>query len=656
MDPLRPLPVAPATARLHPLLFLLPLAFLTLACMTAETGMKIAVGPDGAEQYTVRQSVELSPAYLAAARQANQDLAADHVAAGRAAPKDLFPTGSLEMFAEGAADRRAEGATVTETATGLTSTKTEPLEDLLARIAGETEPVVQVDRTDPDAPRYVVQLTIPAMDFDLDSLDRMRREGIGDKPAIETIDPSKVADEEGLINGAIAALAKWAGGEAIALDEWYSNRVMVAAGLPVFRYEIELPGEILLAEVDGKPAGTVSGAIFALVVDEAFLRRFGTSEHYLRVESAAGCQNYCQVEFDKRQPEGLTFDAGTGTYPDSCTCWCSNSDAERVPCWEGDCAADCAARFDHGIWDGTSEHPDCECICDKGWEMRDAVCLACEAICKADDARASHDPAASQPNDCACKCSGELMRYEDGKGCTCVPGAVPAAGDKCVCPPGFEPSVHKDHCVEAEAKCEPGMNCATHPDRCQCEPSLICDPWSPYADPSTCCGPKMAYIIVSSDADAWGLTDYERLAVAGRRNLMRDFYRDLGYQVKTINVHSLNGLAEVLARPATAAIAVFGHGAEGPPNLEGANAAALQAAVATVATDRYRAIGVDATRAQQLGEQRANNINLDYAYLNVCYSFSDSSLRDLLMKRGGVFWGEANLANAHGSRIRSVRP
>jgi len=159
----------------------------------------------------------------------------------------------------------------------------------------------------------------------------------------------------------------------------------------------------------------------------------------------------------------------------------------------------------------------------------------------------------------------------------------------------------------------------------------------------------VAYILISKE-----LTDYERTWQAMRVNAMRDFYRGAGYQTLTVYVDAPDDAAAALANPSTQAVAYFGHAAF--PSIEGADAAGLGNSVFITLRDRYQALGLSREEAQAAASARSRALGLDYAYIDTCFSLTDNSLRDYLVRSGGTYWGEENKAYSTGWRTRSVRP
>jgi len=119
-----------------------------------------------------------------------------------------------------------------------------------------------------------------------------------------------------------------------------------------------------------------------------------------------------------------------------------------------DCEQYCGSKFEHGCWNGGGEYPDCECVCEKGWEMKEQGCVACEEVCQELDPHAHYNAEKSEMNKCGCSCDGKLEEFRwgiDAGKCECVTGAERVDGE-CRCKEGFKPSDDGKHCVPLDAE------------------------------------------------------------------------------------------------------------------------------------------------------------------------------------------------------------
>ncbi len=422
-------------------IFLVVAVAMSLACMTLEIGFNVVHQEDREDQATFKIAQHLTDKYIEAAKKANEDLRKDYAEVDKE-PSFEFPETMQGLSGEMPELTVLDPKTlpgefeVKEDASGFTATATFTLPELLRKQEESGQKWLQVEEDDPEGIRYIFELDLPAMgdpDEDpqamFDAFEQLRREGMPPKPKLEKVDEDKIEEEADKIaeelkagrpvtetraltlsgfDRLIGGLLAGTGGllEGADLEMWYALRIMRDAGAPEFRWWVELPGEIVAYTVDGQTEGVVEGNRVTLVMDKDFFRKYGSGEHRFRVESVLNpCHDIC---------------------------------AERP----------------HQIWDGESVDP-CNCICEKGWEMMsDGECKACQDLCPQWDHRAEYDPENSQPNKCACKCVGKLLRFEWGveKGeCTCVPGARPV-GDECECREGLTRSVWGDRCISEEEK------------------------------------------------------------------------------------------------------------------------------------------------------------------------------------------------------------
>jgi len=594
------------------LLLICLLLLVQLACISMEFGIKvIPEGPDsGKLEMTI--TYRLTDEYIQAARQANQDLNADYVAAGLTPPDFLFPESFQDMedkpdFSKLGSDYQIISETATEmVAAGTTSYR--PGTDV-------EESPVSVFEDENGWTHFLMGMDLPEMadQETLTKLDTMRTRGLGPKP--EVAPPSKEpAPGGGGIMGFMGLFEELGAEltEGIGLEAWYLERILQNVGLPSITYRIELPGPIQSHTVDNQPAGTLdeSGHVFTLVIDEAFMRQFGPGVHRLELDSVV--------------------------HP---------------------CEAECKTG-PHWVWDGDSNADNCGCICETGWQPdADGNCAACDDVCSGIDPRAVADPAKCAPNSCACRCDSPLMAWEPGGGCVCTVGAEPD-GDGCSCKDGWKLNADGSSCVPAAptpqsdapkpTTCKIGMTCSSDPDLCPCYDGKICDIWSASRD-TFGCSPKVAVFAVSPE-----VSNYERWWISGKMKQIQKFYRAQGYEINVVQINSGDEIPEALGNPSTRALAYFGHAST--PTLESSNASGIERSVHASLLRRYRAQGMSQKEASEAASKKATAPNLDYAYIHTCHSLDNNSLRDYLVKPGGTYWGKEGRLWAFQDPVKSVRP
>jgi hypothetical protein len=570
------------------------LSGLSLACLTSETVVRVVPKDPQTADVHLTVSMYLTEAYIAAAKLANIEMAQDFRSAGLAPPEVMLPESWQDLNQSGGSvEIPGNGRIVEENERGFTA------EGVLPYIEGqEPDPdqgwTLTTIRDDPAWVVYRLEVKVETLSgqFTMADWDQLRQEGLPPKPPIET------DDEEDGSGGLLDLSFLYDDAEKLSLPGWYAQRVLLASGLPETTYVVELPGEVLLHELDGQPAGEYDPAAgrVSLKVDEAFMRQYSGAEYTFRVESRLST-----------------------------------------------CELTCSAH-PNMIWDGEGDGTYCSCICAQGWQSDDqGVCVACDQMCPAWDARSQYDPQNNQPNSCACRCSGALIEWDFGQDrCRCVTGSEPV-GDECRCLEGTEPDSRGTGCVSKEptepappGECQPGKNCLNDPADCSCPAGQVCDPFSDLKDAATLCSPRVAYVFISDE-----VTAYETYWILFKINHIRRFFREQGYVVQTIMVSDFDDMSLRLGGPAAGAMAFFGHASQ--PSLEGLDSVGVGNRLFADLQIAYGAAGLDRERARQLANERSRNLNLDYAYVHTCHSLDNTSLRDRLVKPGGTYWGEEGL-------------
>jgi len=171
--------------------------------------------------------------------------------------------------------------------------------------------------------------------------------------------------------------------EELTVELWYIQKAMQMSDPIEFTFSIELPGTVLLHQLNGETAGTVDGNKITLVLDEPALMAYAGQEVVFHVESVLlDCNQACNEE---SQP--------------------------------------------HLIWDGDEEGVSCNCVCEKGFEVIEGerACVNCDSVCSWSDPNLETDLAACEDNKCGCRCK---EGYEiNNAGTECITTAEAEAED-----------------------------------------------------------------------------------------------------------------------------------------------------------------------------------------------------------------------------------
>jgi len=178
------------------------------------------------------------------------------------------------------------------------------------------------------------------------------------------------------------------------------------------------------------------------------------------------CLEQCNEDAPAREGEGFNARMkrlrGCGN-----DCW-ENAKLSLDLCREHaseNCEEYCSKNYEHSIWDGDSDWPDCGCICEKGWEMRFEGCVPCDVICKEKGDHFVYDADKSYDNACECKCEdGYENDYyiEKCKKVECPPNSTNVAdlagscpkdrklNRHCCCDEGYINYMNEGVCIKKE--------------------------------------------------------------------------------------------------------------------------------------------------------------------------------------------------------------
>ena len=237
-------------------------------------------------------------------------------------------------------------------------------------------------------------------------------------------------------------------------------------------------------------------------------------------------------------------------------------------------------------------------------------------------------------------------------------------------------------CPSPNAYCENCFNC---PKDSKCQPEEVCDPSNELSDPKTGCSPKMAIIFTTFEDPLY--TWRHQLFASDELTFIQKKFKEKKYHLKEVKlkgkmvyfpkekkehwVPDRKQIAKYLARPSTKAMAFFGHGGSRQdenrkiykPSLGGNNTAIqLQISVLHQTALNYQKLyKIDYMKAYNKAQTdimaTANwNCGLDEAYIHACHSLDDNSLRDFLLRSGGIYWGDKGILYGIFNLVEMSRP
>ena len=357
--------------RYYPLLAILILALAALACINTELTLTVTQQDDTADTLEVLYQQYLIPSYVEAAKEANQERAADFSAAGRDPGEPFLPTTREELKeAFNIKPYQDQGFEIQKTETGFSATKTftmdkdRSMEDWKVRVIR--------DPAHPEQTTYRVKVYINLKETDLTDLQKLRNEPLMDKP-----DPNATgggsSGGSGFIGDLVsvgAAIAEVAE-EQMAVEMYYAQKALKNSDPMHYKVIVTLPGEILIHTLDGSKAGTLDGNTVTLILDESAMAAHSGKELVFHVESILK-----------------------------------------------DCNQGCKSK-PHLVWDGDESGVSCNCVCESGWTMVEGtdVCTHCDEICRRSDPNYIRDMQKCEANKCGCMCAAGMTLNRAGTKC-----------------------------------------------------------------------------------------------------------------------------------------------------------------------------------------------------------------------------------------------
>ena len=343
----------------YPLIAILTLVLASMACISAELNLEVTHEEGQVDNLVVQLKRTINESWVTAANQVNQERKSDFAAAGRATDtEDLLPV-IPEDFGElmDAGTYQDQGFVVTTTDRGLSGEKTIPLDKTASSDDWKVDIIQNPDHPEQTTYRAKIFLDLTEMEG---SIFELRNQPLTAKP---NLTPGSSSGSSG---GALGGLGGLFEGMSEALQEeltvelWYIQKAMQMSDPIEFTFSIELPGTVLLHQLNGETAGTVDGNKVTLVLDEPALMAYAGQEVVFHVESVLlDCSQACNEE---SQP--------------------------------------------HLIWDGDEEGVSCNCVCEKGFEVitGEKACVNCDTVCSWSDPNSETNLSSCEVNQCGCRC------------------------------------------------------------------------------------------------------------------------------------------------------------------------------------------------------------------------------------------------------------
>lgn len=126
------------------------------------------------------------------------------------------------------------------------------------------------------------------------------------------------------------------------------------------------------------------------------------------------------------------------------------------------------------------------------------------------------------------------------------------------------------------------------------------------------------------------------------------WYRNNGYKIASVP-GTVNDIAEVLLNPNVKALTFVGHGgtvrADGSPisSLAKLRAKDWQREIRWTLRERYKQKGMTRSEADTWAKKKSENFGLERVVNYSCWSLIDTSIAELFVKPGGVYYGSSTL-------------
>ncbi len=354
----------------YPLLAILALVLSSLACITSELSLVVKHDEGQVDTLDVQFQRYMLESYANVAKEINQERKADFAAAGRSTDtEDLLPV-TREDFGELLNPQIYEdqGYSISSSERGFSATKSLTLDK--EQVADDWSVEIIHNPDHPEQITYRAKIWLDLTDME-NSIFQLRSQTLPAKPNLNPgsasgISGNSFGDAFGLFGGMSEELE-----QEMAIEMWYIQKALQKSDPIEFTFSIELPGTVLLYQLDGQKAGTLDGNRVTLILDEAALMANAGKILVFHVESI-----------------------------------------------RKDCSLACDPEK-HQLWDGKDDGVSCNCTCDKGYTMVEGTteCTNCKTFCEYPERDLVLDLDKCEINKCACNCKEGMKMNWAGTEC-----------------------------------------------------------------------------------------------------------------------------------------------------------------------------------------------------------------------------------------------
>ena len=158
------------------------------------------------------------------------------------------------------------------------------------------------------------------------------------------------------------------------------------------------------------------------------------------------------------------------------------------------------------------------------------------------------------------------------------------------------------------------------------------EPGEPLPEKDETKAQKTAYLFIDPDA-----SDYQMSWIGKEMGDVEKYYKSLGYKVIWTQ-STASEFEKAFTDPNIDAGGFFGH--RSSPGIGDYDAKTLSSLIYNAKYKKYRNAGMDKDAAKAKADAETANFGLSYFHNHSCHSADNNSMMDLLVKKGGTYWGE----------------